>query len=505
MGSIWMVRRSTTDRKLSGLCGGIAAQWGIDPLLVRIGGVVLAVSGGIGLVLYAAGWLLIPEQGAERSKLEEMFGPKVTQVPRAAWIAIVAVACVISTSVFGSLLPFGLGPALILAGIWYFGYYRGRRTDAPPPTGADTPPVQPWQPPARPDAGSATSSTGVPGPSAQTPPQQSSAFAQAAEAWQRRVAEAAAREARQQEGPEPAAPPTSAEQPQRPYRWTAAAPGSTAPSPSTADPTIPGPAARQPAAPEPTEPAGPAAPPPADTEYQQPPWAAAASDEQERARAQYFMNPDPVGLYQPEPPVPVPTVTAPARPGDRPSARRLRLVGLVVLGLVLAGLGVADALGAPITATVYVAAALLVVGLTLVAATWLGRARGILPVGILLAVALAGVAVADSAAQVEEWARDSRVYTTESSLPTTPIAKEVGLLDLDLSRLELTRDARLEANVDFGSLRVRVPDSVDLDVRYQIDHGTARLLDQREQAGSDLADTLRVDAGSDAPTLTLVL
>ena len=59
-----------------------------------------------------------------------------------------------------------------------------------------------------------------------------------------------------------------------------------------------------------------------------------------------------------------------------------------MLGLTLSGLGIADYLGADDPAHVYAAAALLVVGLTLVAATWLGRARGLLPVGVLLPVAV---------------------------------------------------------------------------------------------------------------------
>ena len=64
---------------------------------------------------------------------------------------------------------------------------------------------------------------------------------------------------------------------------------------------------------------------------------------------------------------------------------------MVVLGLVLLGLAIADSLGVPITPLIYAASALLVVGLTLVAATWLGRARGILPIGLLLLVVVLGL------------------------------------------------------------------------------------------------------------------
>ena len=37
MSSIWTIRRSATDVKLTGLCGGVAQHWGVDPLLVRVG------------------------------------------------------------------------------------------------------------------------------------------------------------------------------------------------------------------------------------------------------------------------------------------------------------------------------------------------------------------------------------------------------------------------------------------------------------------------------------
>ena len=37
------LRRSQTDRKISGVCGGIAEYLNVDPTLVRLAAVVLAV------------------------------------------------------------------------------------------------------------------------------------------------------------------------------------------------------------------------------------------------------------------------------------------------------------------------------------------------------------------------------------------------------------------------------------------------------------------------------
>ncbi|MGL5859237.1 MAG: PspC domain-containing protein, partial [Angustibacter sp.] len=54
------LRRSTRDRYIAGVCGGAAQTLRVDPLLVRVVTAVLAVFSGAGLVLYAAGWLLMP-------------------------------------------------------------------------------------------------------------------------------------------------------------------------------------------------------------------------------------------------------------------------------------------------------------------------------------------------------------------------------------------------------------------------------------------------------------
>ena len=56
--------RSTTDRKISGVSGGLASYLGIDPLLVRIGFVVTALTSGVGLIAYLAMMMLVPSDDA---------------------------------------------------------------------------------------------------------------------------------------------------------------------------------------------------------------------------------------------------------------------------------------------------------------------------------------------------------------------------------------------------------------------------------------------------------
>lgn len=55
--------RSTDDRMLAGVCGGIADYLGVDTALVRVGFALLSLTG-IGLVAYAVGWAVLPERGA---------------------------------------------------------------------------------------------------------------------------------------------------------------------------------------------------------------------------------------------------------------------------------------------------------------------------------------------------------------------------------------------------------------------------------------------------------
>ena len=62
MDSTRKLYRSKTDRKVAGVCGGLAQYFNIDPTLIRVLFVVLAVLGGSGLVLYLALWIIVPRE-----------------------------------------------------------------------------------------------------------------------------------------------------------------------------------------------------------------------------------------------------------------------------------------------------------------------------------------------------------------------------------------------------------------------------------------------------------
>jgi phage shock protein PspC (stress-responsive transcriptional regulator) len=52
--------RSRRDRFLGGVCGGLGDYFAIDPVLFRIGSVVLGVVGGFSLVAYPILWIFVP-------------------------------------------------------------------------------------------------------------------------------------------------------------------------------------------------------------------------------------------------------------------------------------------------------------------------------------------------------------------------------------------------------------------------------------------------------------
>jgi len=53
--------RSQSNRRIAGVCGGIAEYFDIDPTLVRVAFVVAALLGGPGLLLYVVLWIVLPK------------------------------------------------------------------------------------------------------------------------------------------------------------------------------------------------------------------------------------------------------------------------------------------------------------------------------------------------------------------------------------------------------------------------------------------------------------
>lgn len=99
-----MLLRSTDDRVLGGVAGGLGAYFGVDPVFFRVGFVALTFLGGLGVFLYVAALLFVPSQRAG--------GGQPPTRSRALTIAAAVVLVV-------------LGGAILFDGHWWFGGFFG--------------------------------------------------------------------------------------------------------------------------------------------------------------------------------------------------------------------------------------------------------------------------------------------------------------------------------------------------------------------------------------------
>jgi len=60
------VRRSRSERVIAGVCGGLGRYLGIDPVLLRVAFIILALANGLGLIAYVVAWVAIPEEGQDQ-------------------------------------------------------------------------------------------------------------------------------------------------------------------------------------------------------------------------------------------------------------------------------------------------------------------------------------------------------------------------------------------------------------------------------------------------------
>src|SRR3712207_8268780 len=88
--------RTRSDRVIAGVCGGIARYLRVDATVVRVVTVASLVIGGLGLILYLAALLVVPEEDSERP----------APVNRGGGVAVAAIAALI---VLGLIVVPGVG------------------------------------------------------------------------------------------------------------------------------------------------------------------------------------------------------------------------------------------------------------------------------------------------------------------------------------------------------------------------------------------------------------
>ncbi|WP_017793146.1 PspC domain-containing protein [Leucobacter salsicius] len=97
------------DRWLAGVAGGLAARAGIDPLIVRGVFLVLGIVGGPALLIYVAGWLLLPNASG-RIHVEDIVRGRADS--GVITMAVIAGAVIVLPVIFFGIAPSGIGPGL---------------------------------------------------------------------------------------------------------------------------------------------------------------------------------------------------------------------------------------------------------------------------------------------------------------------------------------------------------------------------------------------------------
>lgn len=119
------LRRSTEDKVIGGVSGGLGAYFGLDPIWFRLAFVVLAVGGGSGVLIYLIAWLVIPAQAeGETLVAPEGTGPATGAV--VGGLALVAIGLMLLANTLIPWFDQVMWPLVaIIAGLGLL--YTGRR------------------------------------------------------------------------------------------------------------------------------------------------------------------------------------------------------------------------------------------------------------------------------------------------------------------------------------------------------------------------------------------
>ncbi|NOY88792.1 MAG: PspC domain-containing protein [FCB group bacterium] len=75
--------RSSTNKIIGGVCGGLGEYFEIDPVLIRILTVLLFLASGFGLLAYIIAWIIIPKEELTISSEEKM--PPAKEINYSPW------------------------------------------------------------------------------------------------------------------------------------------------------------------------------------------------------------------------------------------------------------------------------------------------------------------------------------------------------------------------------------------------------------------------------------
>jgi signal transduction histidine kinase len=101
--------RSSDGRVIAGVCSGLADHLGVDRMIVRAAFILLALAGGAGVVMYAAFWVLAPQQDNEPS----LDGRETGTAPRELGYLVALGALFLGALLLAQLVGIGVNGALI--------------------------------------------------------------------------------------------------------------------------------------------------------------------------------------------------------------------------------------------------------------------------------------------------------------------------------------------------------------------------------------------------------
>ncbi|MFG2080814.1 PspC domain-containing protein [Micromonospora tulbaghiae] len=546
--------RPREGRYLAGVCAAIGRATNTDPVLWRVLLAVLGFFGGIGIIVYVAGWLIIPGEGDTASPVEAMLGRgRSSMSPITVIVLGIVVALGFAYVVTDGFRAILLGAVILIGGALLLNREQRGPAQRPaqpvPPHGPSPGPVPPvaWPAPSAPAPGTWTAappaaqwtgtpagpahpgavpSSGLPAEPGYPPPGRPEPGFPPAPGSEPGYPPASASEPGYPPTPpsEPGYPPVSPSELERPATSDAERePGH--PGPATGYPTLPAPgwpaaAGTRPGPSEPTVAMQQVTGPVADTATWPaygagPAWPGARDAGARLDEPAAVPPPAPVGAplppggYRPpfaphgpyagSPPVPPPV--RPPRPPKRPKERSP--LGAITFSLIFLALGVVAMLDLldvfPVGAAGYFAAVLATIGLGLLVGTWFGRARWLIALGLVTAAALGIATVAESYDRVR--GIDGNVTWAPTDLRDLADRYENNLGDatLDLRGIDFDKqDVQVTVDVNLGNATVVVPPNVDVTTVADVNAGDATVFGRRS-GGLGGRQWETTDPGADGP------
>jgi phage shock protein PspC (stress-responsive transcriptional regulator) len=128
-----LLRRPIEGRSFAGVAAGLGQRFEISPTWFRVAFVLMTVFGGIGLLLYALGWLLIPEEGSDDPIITQwLSGFDTSNTGMVVGVVLVAVAAVILASSFHLISgKFVFAAILLVIGVLLYRGDLDRRSGPP--------------------------------------------------------------------------------------------------------------------------------------------------------------------------------------------------------------------------------------------------------------------------------------------------------------------------------------------------------------------------------------